>query len=94
MDETVRLWDVRSGVATGQLPPGSREAIVSLAFSPDGRTLASGDSGGPVRLWEGILWHDFSELRAMVCDLVVGNLTKSEWAELLPGIVYRTTCPA
>jgi hypothetical protein len=47
-----------------------------------------------VRLWNGILWRDFADLRAMVCKRVVGNLTRSEWASLVPGLAYRTSCPA
>jgi WD40 repeat protein len=49
----IRLWDVDSGKAlqpiepTQELDPESS----SLAFSPDGKTLAS-SGGGPIRLWE------------------------------------------
>ena len=37
----VKLWDVRDGQGTGH-PPGAHRAVYSVAFSPDGKTLASG----------------------------------------------------
>ncbi|MEL6400955.1 MAG: WD40 repeat domain-containing protein [Cyanobacteria bacterium J06626_4] len=50
--------DGGGGSATGinrelaeQLLQASRDAVVSLAFSPDGQTLISGQDGGMLRLW-------------------------------------------
>jgi WD40 repeat protein len=88
-EETVRLWDARSHKLLGQL----RGAGSSVVFSPDGLTIATSD-GWTVRLWEGVLWRDFDDLKRQVCSLVVGNLTRAEWAELAPGLSYRTTCPS
>ena len=33
------------------LPPGGGTGVYSVAFSPDGHTLASGEYGGTIRLW-------------------------------------------
>ena len=38
--------------AAGRSPDGGGATVHSVAFSPDGQTLASGDSGGTVRLWD------------------------------------------
>lgn len=48
--EPVKLWG-GEGSLIGDLPPTNSE-IVSLAFSPDGKTLAGGDDAGNVTLWD------------------------------------------
>ena len=53
-DGTVRLWDVADPAQPrplGQPLTGSTAAVDSLAFSPDGHTLASGSGDGTTRLW-------------------------------------------
>ena len=55
--DSVRLWNVSGqGPATPSGPPLSmgrnqHEYVDSLAFSPDGHILTSGDSAGTIRLW-------------------------------------------
>jgi WD40 repeat protein len=82
----IQLWDVRSRRRLGT-PFGKGGG---LAFSPDGTVLAGAD--GPIRLYKGILWRDPADLRAQVCGLVLGDLTKAEWAVIAPGLAYRRTC--
>ena len=52
-DGEVYLWDVNTGQLLHTLPHGDRPA--SVAFSPDGQTLASGnlafDSNSTIKLW-------------------------------------------
>jgi WD40 repeat protein len=48
---TVRLWDVTSGKLSEGLGWHNGGAIC-LAFSPDGKTLATGDGAGVIRLWD------------------------------------------
>ena len=47
----VRLWDAPTGQLTTTFI-GHTSSVGSIVFSPDGTTLASGDYGGTVLLWE------------------------------------------
>ncbi len=47
----VIIWDMDSGKEIARLK-GHREAILSIALAPDGKTLASADSHGVVKLWD------------------------------------------
>jgi WD40 repeat protein len=67
-DRTIRLWETATGKELRQLcgpkdrftldllefkfRPALAEIVESLAFSPDGKTLASGDRGTNIGLWE------------------------------------------
>ena len=50
-DNTIRIWDVGSGNVQATLNVG-QFGVESLAFSPDGKKLASGLDGNEVKLWD------------------------------------------
>jgi len=57
-DGNVRLWDVETGVMLRKMRVSERMSrmqksweVSSVAFSPDGETLAASTTSGVVRLW-------------------------------------------
>ncbi|HTK76608.1 MAG TPA: serine/threonine-protein kinase, partial [Gemmataceae bacterium] len=50
VDRSIRLFDPVTGESRG-VWFGHRDRVTSVAFAPDGKTLASGDASGTLRLW-------------------------------------------
>lgn len=50
-DRSVRLWDAGTGKCIATLE-GYKSRVYCLAFTPDGKMLASGDAEKTIRLWD------------------------------------------
>src|SRR5262249_42831398 len=62
-EEGLKLWDVATG-AELPLPRGEVEGVVSVAYSPDGKTLAAGRRDGRVELWDAAARRPQTSFRA------------------------------
>ncbi|MBD2181435.1 WD40 repeat domain-containing protein [Planktothrix sp. FACHB-1355] len=54
-DNTVKLWDLHSGEFLGDLPAHKSNVVIkgeSIAFSPQGNFLASGNNDGIIEIWQ------------------------------------------
>ena len=69
----------------GEFPrvPG---VIPAVAFSPSGRLLIS--DLGAATLWD----IDPARVRRFACQVAGREITREEWADLLPGRPYRPVC--
>jgi WD40 repeat protein len=93
----IGLWDTGTGEKLGdtlgdESPLTSGGPFYSVAVDPNTGAVAAGGEEGAIRVWKGILWRDDDDLRASMCRLVVGNLTRQEWRRFAPTEQYHATC--
>ena len=51
-DETIRIWDAKSGKPIGPPLQGHKNWVYSVAFSRDGRRIVSGSADNSLRIWD------------------------------------------
>jgi WD40 repeat protein len=89
------LVDIETGQPYGALLLDPRNQImkgmlISVAFSPDGKTLASGNNSGASVLWD----IDPSAWRELACGTAGRDLTLDEWSIYMPvSVPYHPVCP-
>ncbi|UKY48825.1 WD40 repeat domain-containing protein [Streptomyces inhibens] len=72
---------------------GHTSSVRSVAFSPDGKTLATVSDGSFVRLW-GVAIPDAVEAGREICRALHRDFTKEEQPSYLQGQASDPPCPA
>ncbi|MEA2596194.1 MAG: hypothetical protein QOF01_2663, partial [Thermomicrobiales bacterium] len=85
------LWDISSRRLLGVLSGSSsvRPLISSIAFSPDGNTVAASDRDGAISVYP----VRPSDWVARACAIAGRNLTLAEWSVYLSDTPYEFVCP-
>jgi WD40 repeat protein len=84
----VRLWDVGSA-GVRQTLRGFGHAVTSVAFAPDGKTLAVGSDDKTIRLWDAVTGKELAVLNGK--DESVSAVTFSPDGKQLAAGYYFTT---
>jgi WD40 repeat protein len=68
--------------------------VLSVAFSPNGRTLAVGENDGNTMLFDRSLWDwTFPTMQRLLCGEARANLTKAQSTTYIPTLPVQKSCP-
>jgi WD40 repeat protein len=93
LHDVISLWDVNTRQRLGQPLEAGVGSVNQLAWSHDGRRLASTGflftTPGGVAVWDASVesWQE------LACQVAGRNLSADEWAMAMPGLPYHQTCP-
>jgi WD40 repeat protein len=73
-DKRLIIWDAAALAPRQEIDTPHKHAIISVEFSPDGRTLASVDGGGYILFWDTTTWAPRYELRQVTPATVLIDL--------------------
>ncbi|MFD4904260.1 nSTAND1 domain-containing NTPase [Kitasatospora purpeofusca] len=87
-DGTVRMWDLTSRQPLGPALPTPGGTALSLAFSPDDRSLRAPTQHAPT--------HEITiapdQGAADICERTGGTLPQADWDRYLPEVPYHAVC--
>jgi WD40 repeat protein len=87
---TIQLWnatDPALPLPLGQPQNGITSTVYTLAFSPDGQTLATGGMGGAV-IWQ----LNVADAIKWICATTSNVLTPTQWHTYIPQLPYNPPC--
>jgi WD40 repeat protein len=87
-DGTATVWHLPSRSRLGDAFPVAKGLIPQVAFEPSGRLLIT-------ELGSALEWPlDRPTLQRYACQVAGRDLTREEWADILPNRPYRPVCAA
>jgi hypothetical protein len=86
-DSTTRLLSTTQTALASPLT-GHTGMVFSVAYGPDGKTLASASYDQTVQLWD----LDANHAIRRLCACSVGALTREQWAHYIPQLPYDPPC--